>query len=60
MLNPVTDETVGNVNADAQVLAVVAITGADGNITTFTVLLVPHEPVPVAPAKVPPQVADNT
>ena len=60
MLNPVTGETAGNVNAEAQVLAVAVITGDDGNITTLTALLVPQEPVPAVPANVPPQVADKT
>ena len=34
--------------------------GAAGNITTLTVLLVPHESVPAVPANVLPQVAANT
>ena len=60
MLNPAMEATVGNVNDEAQVLAVAAITGAEGNMTTLTVLLVPHESVPAVPANVLPQVAANT
>lgn len=49
-LNPATDGTEGNVNADAQVLAGAVMTGAVGNMTTFTVLLCAHGPVPGVPA----------
>ena len=34
--------------------------GAVGKITTFTVLLAPHAPVPAVPAGVPPQIAAVT
>ena len=54
-LNPATDVTAGKVNADAQVLAGAVITGAAGNITTLTVLLGPHEPVPTVPMPILPQ-----
>jgi hypothetical protein len=53
-LNPVTKVTVGNVNADAQVLAGVASAGASGNITTLTVF---DKQVLGVPAAVPPQAA---
>ena len=56
-VNPATGDTDGSVNADAQVLAGAVITGAVGKITTLTVLLFPHTPVPGVPAAVPPQAA---
>ena len=59
-LNPATAVTVGKVNAVLQVLAGADITGAVGNITTLTVLLDAHEPVPAVPAVVLPQAAVNT
>ena len=59
-LNPATAVTVGKVNAALQVLAGAVITGAVGKITTLTVLLDPHEPVPDVPAAVPPHVAVKT
>ena len=60
MLNPATAVTVGNVNAALQVLAGAVITGAVGNITTLTVLLTPHKPVPAVAVAVPPQIAAVT
>ena len=59
-VKPATGVTVGNVNADAQVFDGALITGAVGNITTLTVLLAPHDPVPEVPAKVAPQSAAST
>ena len=60
ILNPVTAVTVGKVNAEAHVLAGAVKLGAVGNITTLTVLLAPHAPVPVVPAVVLPQSAVST
>jgi hypothetical protein len=60
MVKPLTAVTLGSVKAEAQVFAGALITGAFGKITTFTVLLTPHEPVPAVPAVVAPQVAVNT
>jgi hypothetical protein len=59
-LKPLTALTLGKVKADAQVLAGALRIGAFGKITTFTVLLTPHKPVPAVPAAVPPQVEVNT
>lgn len=58
-LNPGTATTVGNVKEALQVFAGAVIVGAVGNITTLTILLVPHEPVPVVPAIVFPHAADK-
>ena len=58
-LNPDTAVTAGKVNAEAHVLAGTVRTGAVGNITILTELLIPHEPVPVVPAEVLPHVADK-
>ena len=60
MVNPDTAATDGRVNAALHVLAGAVSVGAEGNITTLTVLLTPHEPLPVAPAAVLPQAAVNT
>ena len=38
----------------------VGAAGANGKITTLTVLLGPHKPVPAVPAAVPPQAAAKT
>jgi hypothetical protein len=59
-VNPETEGTDGNVKAEAQVLAGAVITGAAGNITTWTILLTPHGPLPVEPAAVVPQAAVKT
>ena len=53
----VTGVTVGKVNDDAQVLAGAVIMGAAGNITTLTVLLASHDPVPIVPVAVLPHAA---
>jgi hypothetical protein len=60
ILKPLTVLTLGKIKADAQVLVGILRLGAFGKITTFTVLLTPHKPVPTVPAAVPPQVAVNT
>ncbi len=57
---PLADDTVGSVNAALQVFAGTVNVGAAGKITTLTVLLVAHEPAPVAPAAVLPHAAVNT
>ena len=54
-VNPATVVTDGSTNAAAQVFAGAVMTGAAGNTTTLTVLLVPQEPVPAVPAGVLPQ-----
>jgi hypothetical protein len=59
-LKPATVLTVGKLNADAQVFAGAVIVGAFGKITTLTVLLFPHAPVPAVPARVVPQVELST
>ena len=59
-LKPLTALTLGKVKADAQVLAGALRLGTFGKITTLTVLLAPHKPLPSAPATVPPQVAVST
>ena len=55
-VNPDTAGTVGKVKAVLHVLEGATIVGANGKITTLTVLLLPQAPVPVAPASVLPQV----
>ena len=52
-VNSATGVTVGKINADAQVLVGAVNTGAEGNMTTFTVLLFPHAAVPAVPAGTP-------
>ena len=59
-VNPATAGTVGSTNADAQVVAGAANTGALGKIITDTMLLDPQAPVPVVPAGVAPQTAAVT
>ena len=59
-MNPVTAGTLGNANALLHVLAGAVITGAVGKITTLTVLLAAHAPVPVVPAAVVPHAIDKT
>jgi hypothetical protein len=59
-LKPPTALTLGKVKAEAQVLAGAVRLGAFGKITTLTVLLTPHKPLPAVPAVVPPQVAVST
>ena len=59
-LKPATVLTVGKLNAEAQVFAGAVIVGALGKITTLTVLLLPHAPVPAVPAAVAPHVEVNT
>jgi hypothetical protein len=60
MLNPPTVVTDGKLKADAHVLDGAMITGAVGKITTLTVLLTPHDPLPGVPANVPPQSVAST
>jgi hypothetical protein len=60
MSNPLTDDTVGSEKAALHVFAGIASVGARGNITTLTVLLKPHELVPVVPADVLPQADVST
>ena len=59
-LNSLTAATLGKLKAEAQVFAGASITGAFGKITTLTMLLLPHAPVPAVPAAVVPQVEVNT
>ena len=59
-VKPDTAATLGKLKAEAQVFAGASIFGAAGKITTFTVLLLPHAPVPAVPAAVAPQVEVNT
>ena len=59
-LKPLTAATLGKLKADAQVFVGAVIVGALGKITTLTVLLDPHAPVPAVPARVAPQVEVNT
>ena len=59
-VNPETAVTVGRVNAALHVLADAVSVGAVGKITTFTVLLDPHEPGPVEFAAVLPQADVST
>ena len=59
-VKPTTSATLGKLKAEAQVFAGASIDGAFGNITTLTVLLLPHAPVPGVPAAVRPQVEVNT
>ena len=60
ILKPATAATLGKLKAEAQVFAGAVIVGALGEITTLTVLLLPHTPVPGVPAAVNPQVEVNT
>lgn len=60
MLNPVTEGTAGNVKAVLQEFAGAVITGAVGNITTLTILLFRHAPVPMLPAGVLPHAVFKT
>ena len=60
VVNPARVVTAGRVKADAQAFAGAVMTGAAGNMTTLTVLLVPHDPVPAVPAGVLPQADVNT
>ena len=60
ILNPLTAVTVGNVNADAHVLAGAVITGAVGKITTLTVLLAKQPAGAVVPTALLPQAAVKT
>ena len=59
-LKPATVDTLGKLKAVAQVFAGAVIVGAFGKITTLTVLLFPHAPVPAVPAAVAPQVEVST
>ena len=59
-LKPLTAAILGKLKADAQVFVGASIDGAFGKITTLTVLLLPHAPVPGVPATVKPQVEVNT
>ena len=60
VVNPARVVTAGSAKAAAQAFAGAVMTGAVGNITTLTVLLVPHDPVPAVPAGVLPQADVNT
>ena len=60
IVNPLTGVTEGRVKAEAQVLSGAVMTGAVGKITTSTVLLFSHRPVPAVPARVVPQSAAST
>ena len=55
MLNPATAGTDGKLNMEAHAFAVSVITGAEGKITTLTVLLAPHAPGPWVVGVVDPQ-----
>lgn len=55
ILKPVTDDTAGNTNEEAQVFTGGDITGAEGNMTTLTMLLEAHDPGPAVPAVILPQ-----
>jgi len=46
--------------AALHVFAIAANTGTDGNMTAFTPMLVPHNPVPGVPAAVVPHATVNT
>jgi hypothetical protein len=59
-VNPDTEATVGNVNAEAQVLAGAVMVGAAGKITTLTVLLAAQPAGAVAPADKPAQADVST
>jgi hypothetical protein len=60
VVKPETVATVGNVNAALHVLAGAVNVGAAGKITTLTILLVAHEPLPVAFAAVLPHAVAKT
>ena len=53
MLNPLIGGILGIVKAEAHVIALEVMTGARGKITTLSVLLGPHAPVPGVPAGMP-------
>ena len=59
ILNPVTAVTVGKVNAEPHVFAGAVSDGAVGKITTETLELALHAPVPVAPAALVPHALDK-
>ena len=59
-VKPFTTLKAGMVKAELHVLETTGAFGADGKITTFTVLLAPHAPVPAVPASVVPQSAART
>ena len=59
-VKPATALTIGKLKSASQVFINGSNTGAVGNITTLTVLLLPHAPVPAVPADVVPQVEVNT
>ena len=59
-VKPATALTVGKPKLAAQVFINGSNTGALGKITTLTVLLGPHSPLPAVPAKVAPQSAAST
>jgi len=58
--NPDRTGTAGKINIDAHVLTGAVSVGAIGNITTLTVLLTPHAPIPAVPAIELPHVAVKT
>ena len=60
ILKPGTAIIDGRANEDAHVLAGAVITGAAGKITTLTILLIAHDPAPVAPAGVAPHAMVRT
>ena len=59
-LKPATDGTFGKLNAALHVFAGAVIVGAVGKITTLTVLLGPHDPLPTVFAAVVPHAAVST
>ena len=59
-VNPDTDATVGKLKDGKHEFAGAVMTGAEGNMTTLTELLDPHDPLPVVPAEVLPHAAAKT
>jgi hypothetical protein len=59
-VNPGIAVTLGNVNAALHVLGGAVNVGAAGKITTFTLLLEAHKPVPAVPAATLPHAVDKT
>ena len=59
-VKPATALTVGKLKSASQVFINGSKTGAVGKITTLTVLLGPHNPLPAVPANVAPQSVART